>query len=775
MADLSLLESYGANWVWPKILGDSCNTYVDFRQEFTLKKAIKDAELIICSESDYAVWINGAFLNCGQYLDYTDHKTCDLVNTKSLLKAGKNVICVLAYYQGEDSSRYIKDDPGLIYLLKAADEVIVSDQDTFFRQSATYKIGRMPKVTGQIGFTFEYDARNDDNWTEYDYILNPSWGKAEKADLASVSDRPVKKFRPIEKLHIGDKIKSNLIAQGVFIRKNNGTDVVAELVQSDFISPSNDIASADTQNQLTLNVSAASGADGIYLIFDLGEETAGLLSIDIEAASGTILDIAYGEHLEDMRVRANVGGRNFANRYICKDGPQKFTHYFLRLAGRYLEVHITPVKDTIKLNHLSICPTVYPVDIKGSFDCSDTLDNKIYETSLRTLSLCMHEHYEDCPWREQSLYAMDARNQALAGYYCFGDYKFAAASLALQGRGMHDDGFLELCSPAKIEITIPSFTFAWVLAVADNYLYSGDISIVKNEYKIIENIIDACSRSITDGLLPCPQGKRYWHFYDWTDGLDGCCEDDCNSFSVVTTNRYDAILNLFYCMVLDAASKLASALGYGNKSNELLQAGKKIKEAANRNFWNEKEGIYKTYLLNGSLSHSSEFVQAIAILAGVCSNERADLLRNKLSLKDNGLVKTSISHSLYKFEALLTDKDKYGKIVFQMINETWGKMLYCGATSFWETQNGASDFANAGSLCHGWSGIPPYFYGSYILGIRPIEPGFKKYSFSPINGVFYKAKGIVPTPSGPINILIEQKGNSIDYSLKAPECLEKVD
>ena len=69
----------------------------------------------------------------------------------------------------------------------------------------------------------------------------------------------------------------------------------------------------------------------------------------------------------------------------------------------------------------------------------------------------MHEHYEDCPWREQALYAYDSRNQMLYGYYVWGNYDFAATSLDLLGRGIRSDGMLELCAPAKAWITIPSF------------------------------------------------------------------------------------------------------------------------------------------------------------------------------------------------------------------------------------------------------------------------------------------------------------------------------
>lgn len=42
-----------------------------------------------------------------------------------------------------------------------------------------------------------------------------------------------------------------------------------------------------------------------------------------------------------------------------------------------------------------------------------------------------------------------------------------------------------------------------------------------------------------------------------------------------------------------------------------------------------------------------------------------------------------------------------------------GKMLDAGATSFWEMKDGWKDFDGAGSLCHGWSAIPVYFYARY--------------------------------------------------------------
>ena len=47
--------------------------------------------------------------------------------------------------------------------------------------------------------------------------------------------------------------------------------------------------------------------DNVFWICDLGEEMTGHITIDVEASEGAVIDIAYGEHLADMRVRSAVG------------------------------------------------------------------------------------------------------------------------------------------------------------------------------------------------------------------------------------------------------------------------------------------------------------------------------------------------------------------------------------------------------------------------------------------------------------------------------------
>ena len=118
-----------------------------------------------------------------------------------------------------------------------------------------------------------------------------------------------------------------------------------------------------------------------------------------------------------------------------------------------------------------------------------------------------------------------------------------------------------------------------------------------------------------------------------------------------------------------------------------------------------------TYIGGNFENHYCELSQALAVLSGV--NTDNDLL-DKLADKDNGLIKTNLSLMYYKYEALLSNPDRYLPFVLDEIAEIWGDMLYNNATTFWETTRGEDDFFKTASLCHGWSAIPVYVFGKFL-------------------------------------------------------------
>jgi len=639
---------------------------------------------------------------------------------------------------------------------------VVSGAGVSYRRMPGYKFGDMPIVTWQLGLTFEFDAQPSGQWRPLES------GNI----LAAPADRTLSP-RPIPKIDIKERVPAEIRTQGVFRRDDHPDKTVGHIVQSDFLSErrSRDVFVECTNLRMpsTKGITVkpecfASG--GVYLLIDMHREEVGFLDLDLETNAGAIVDIGWGEHLDDCRVRAYVDQRNFATRYVCKDGRQTFTHPFMRLAGRYLELHITGVTDKFTLYYAGLKPTEYPVVTRGKFQSPDQLQNKIFQTAVRTLHLCMHEHYEDCPWREQALYANDGRNQALAGYHAFGEYAFPAESFSLLARTAKDDGYMEMCAPAVIDRTIPSFSIVWFLAVQDHWMHSGDMRFVRKMMPYIKKMMAVHLSRMKDGLLPCPAGKRYWHFYDWAEGL-ASWDREVKSGDV----RFDAPLNLFFCLALDASAKLAEACGESDFAKAYTSAAQQIRSRFHPLFWNAGQSAYATYRGVVGDDHFAELTQSLAILSGAAPADIASQLKDRLVRDANGLVETTLSQSLYKFEAVLTDKQKYGRWVFDKIARDWGNMLYNGATSFWETLNGGWDFDNAGSLCHGWSATPIYFYHAYLLGVKPVEPGFKTFTIDPVKDVIPCVAGEVPTPFGPIKLKWEKAGEKTLYTLSHPNAI----
>jgi len=152
-----------------------------------------------------------------------------------------------------------------------------------------------------------------------------------------------------------------------------------------------------------------------------------------------------------------------------------------------------------------------------------------------------------------------------------------------------------------------------------------------------------------------------------------------------------------------------------------------------RKFWVAAEKAYRTYVGDRAPEHYCELAQALSLLANVAPAASRNGLRQRLVERNPAWVETTLSQSLYKYEALLGGGDAYSRATVEAVAEEWGAMLRKGATSFWETRLGGEDFGGGGSQCHGWSATPAYLFGAYVLGVRPLEPGFATFRVAPLD------------------------------------------
>ncbi|MBO5369801.1 MAG: family 78 glycoside hydrolase catalytic domain [Clostridia bacterium] len=654
------------------------NAYAIFEKEFEIENILPDSNIKISVDSEYALYINGSFVNCGQYDDYPSLKYYDTLMISEFLNCGLNKLTVCVYYQGESSMQYSVGRAGLWFRIECGDFFAESDETTLGACDRRFVQGDIYKTTSQYGYGFCCDARNE--FLEFEPV--------------SSFEAPPMLPRPIEKCVLTPTSAGIPIAQGKLIRSDNSLRTPAQLMQSDFLSSRPRSEIFDGENVLQSDV---------YAIYDMGHESCGYIFFEVEAEEGTVIDIGYGEHLDDMRVRTSIGERNFANRYICSDGEQKFCYPFRRIAGRYIELHI--IGRVKKLINVGLVLCEYPLNNISQFKSDDVFLTKLHQISADTLKLCMHEHYEDCPWREQGLYGSDSRNQMLFGYYAFGEYKFARASLDLIGQSVRNDGYITICAPSDNELTIPSFCFLWILAMKEYAEYSKDLSLAMQYKSKLKFIYDTLSPKTENFIAPTPNGRKKWNFYEWSEGCSSSPD------GTVKPKEIDGLYNVFLYVGISAYRDIMNMISDAESAKEAERMLCNMKQAINRIFWDNEKNMYCSYIENGNREHYCELMQVMALFSKI-ADEKSDILK-KLITSDNSLVPITMSYAVYKYDVLLESGNEYYRYVYDDITSKWGNMIFSGATSFWETELGADDFDGAGSLCHGWSAAPLYLLEKY--------------------------------------------------------------
>jgi hypothetical protein len=78
---------------------------------------------------------------------------------------------------------------------------------------------------------------------------------------------------------------------------------------------------------------------------------------------------------------------------------------------------------------------------------------------------------------------------------------------------------------------------------------------------------------------------------------------------------------------------------------------------------------------------------------------------------------------------------------------------------FWSAEAGQS------SRCHGWSASPTFDLTTYVLGVRPIIPGYSRAAVDPCLGSLSRASGRVPTPLGWLSVAVD----GLQMELQVPE------
>ena len=681
---------------WIKFNTENENSFNEFLVKFQYVGG--ETKLRISSDFRYAAYINGEFASNGQYADLPDYKSVNEADISRLLKKGENALKVVAWHSGQDFFACRTMPACVAFEITSNGKTLVcSDENTLCRTAVGYRAGGV--VTSQIGYGFGYDFTDKGE-------------KYKNAEIADVDFRLVE--RPVKDLVICDPFKAEVVAQGAFrLPEDVGGLTAAGIMQRSWLkslrffemTERNRTDSAVLNENSPLNFKTNDG-DGLFVVVDLGCETAGHLEFSVETDEDCKMTIGWGEHLVDLRVRTEIDGRNFAADFTLKKGKNRFTDYLRRIGCRYLCAFV--YAKSVKIGELTVREASYPFK-KPKKDFGDTFVNKIYEVGRRTLELCAHEHYEDCPWREQALYGMDSRNQMLFGYGAFEEYEYPRAAIKLMAESMRSDGLLQLCSPSETPITIPSFTAYWLIAIAENAKadYNADFVAEMLPYaeKSLRAFMDNTDKNGVGIFVKAP----FWNFHEWSRDLFGWTIFREEELSPMT----DCNLTMLVRLAVKGIVELMEKQGYDG-----VEAYKKYYETLSDiipSFFDEEKKLYASYIKDGVKSGYHAYTQALALNSGVVEDKNKAYLCEVLKHPDGRVVNLTFAALQLKYDALIGCGEK--QFCLDEIKNVFGKMVLNGATSFYETEYGEADFSDAGSLCHGWSSVVCYVYDKYSENI----------------------------------------------------------
>lgn len=677
-----------SRWIWHSTPAQP-DEYCDFLVPFS---AAQDGgySLKISCDSDYALWCNGKLAAFGQYPDYPDYKVYDEIELNNFLRKDENELLITVWYYGIDTQTYVKKPAGLRFELCRDDEIIAfSSEKTLCRRNANYISHRGQNITFQLGLSFAYDLR-------------PVPGEFSPACTVTGLAESLTK-RPIHKTEMHDRMPARVCRRGGYLLRGGETPNLQ--MQQAALTERGEHHPLSTK---PVELSALPGEDGVFAILDMGEETCGFLDIDIEAPCDCNIVIGWGEHLIDGRCRTDV--RNFSCEYYATTGRNRWMNPLRRLGCRYVQLFV-PAESAV-IHYAGIRPVLYPLNVKP-FSSGSLLRDRIYETCVRTLRHCMHDHYEDCPWREQALYTLDSRNQMLCGYYAFGETKFPRACLELISHGLRPDGLLALCYPAGVDFPIPAFSLVYFIQMREYLDHSGDAEFLRGKYPFLQKLMQRfLNQPRENGLIENFYGEGgFWNFYEWSDGMSGRFNEQQRSI--------EAPLNAFLSLALQHLAHIAEALHKPEDAAHYLAEANAINRALRSAFFDETALLFASYS-DRCHGQFSVLTNALCLLCGAA--EGADK-RNILAIlgangaADTGLnvVPNTLSMNCFRFDALLNeDREKYAPVILDEIDRIYLDMLQQGATTFWETALGDADFDRAGSLCHGWSALPAYYYATLL-------------------------------------------------------------
>ena len=376
----------------------------------------------------------------------------------------------------------------------------------------------------------------------------------------------------------------------------------------------------------------------------------------------------------------------------------------------------------------------YPIDMdESSFECSERALVDVYDFCKYTiLATSFAGLYVDGD-RERVPYEADAYINQLSHYAISSDRALARAS--------HE--YLLRHPTWPTEWKQHSIMMAWA-----DWMWSGSIESARRHYGILKEKM-LLDRSREDGLLASPPdplvGKRA-DIIDWPprerDGYVFC--------------PASAVVNAFHYLNLRQMADIAKALGKSEDASFFAGRASKVRVAYRKTFRDGHDGLY----VDGEgTRHKSLHANVAALAFGLAEESEYETLADYIVSKG---MKCSVYFAQYFLEALFISGRDKDAIAFMAArgNRSWLGMMDQGSTMTLEAWN--MEAKPNLDWNHAWGTPPLNIIARFVLGVKPLAPGFAKVEVRPQTGGLKYVRGTVPTVKGPVTVEVKDGKVKVD-------------
>lgn len=776
-----------ARWIWTS-LREYVNQHLYLRKRFELPGTPRTAVVQVTADTRYKLYVNGTLVLRGPARGFPQELPVDELDIAPYLRKGPNVLAAHVLSFGISTAQNVfRDRAGFFLEGKAVcenDAILDLDSNHTWRlKSAKGYRHYVCRSASQMGFQEHYDAARDAfagdpdaiNWMQPGYD-DTDWQRPHILGTAGALPWRILQPRDIPLLNISIKAPLRCVGQW------EGTDL---LVHAGHEESSDVMATVRAEQRMPAPqpwferpeaLLGGTGGGGAVLkppphlrfaacVLDFGETRLGYTLLKISGAQGgETFDLVYGELSSDSGVDVSPGSSNASEAYdtslgdrlICRAGTNRFESMQAR-GFRYLMLIARNIRHPITIDQIAIQEIAYPAPQRGAFACSDPLLNSIWETGVCTLRHCMADTYIDCPTRSQEQGWASARIAGTVAAYALGELELYRRGLRLMAQSLLPDGLLLGVVPSeRPDSVIPDYCLHWIASLHEYYQFTGDVKTLKEHRETLEKVLSYFAvHGGERGLLGA--APNYTLFLDWAPGLD--------------RGNLSATYNLLYLHALRHAVQIGNILGFTGFANHCARHADSLAERIVTVFATSHRSLLveSVDMRTGEPSDLvSQHATALAVLEGVLGRRPnlsgstairgaaavagpvGEVLSNFLTPPGAdavpGPVRANLFFRMFVHRALMTLG--LGQIALDDIRRTWGYMIESGATTWWERM----PLKPGASRCHVWSAHPTAFLSRYVLGLYPMEAGWRRFAVDPQRFDLSHASGKVPTPYGDIEI-----------------------